>query len=465
MNDNWKSISGEKYDWSKTLKPERPYIHDYTKALTMKLYLAEPTSEHNASNVKFTFAEAAEKIKEIDIMTPGLPKIIYLVGWQYYGHDSKYPAWHEVNEALKRPEDKTALDSLLWLFDEGYKYNTVVSLHINMYDAYQDSPLWQTYVDKGLICLDKNGELLKAGIWNNQQAYAVSYKREWESGFAKKRIDELCDFLPIKRAGTIHIDALHISIDEGRGATIDDEREARNKICRYWRDLGIDVTSEFLYYETPDWRLSEEQLIGLQPLAYHFSQTLPEYMQRPASLMCGVNSSFRFKQGQSEEIGELFGCSIIGEEIVQPNSPNWKNEFFMEFMKKNLRFLYLNTLERKRAVVTADDVEVEFSEGVTTYLNGCKMTKNGVITQDDGNLFMPAEWYKAGAAIAYSEKGGCFTYAADVIMGYAKNEKLCMNKLTPNGISEEKTEYMLQDGKLTVELSANEAIMICAIDS
>ena len=42
-------------------------------------------------------------------------KIIYLVGWQYNGHNDKYPAFFEVNRALKWLQDKDAMESLLWL--------------------------------------------------------------------------------------------------------------------------------------------------------------------------------------------------------------------------------------------------------------------------------------------------------------------------------------------------------------
>jgi hypothetical protein len=48
----------------------------------------------------------------MDHLTLGLPKIVYLVGWQFSGHDSKYPSWGVVNESLKRPQDATALGSL-----------------------------------------------------------------------------------------------------------------------------------------------------------------------------------------------------------------------------------------------------------------------------------------------------------------------------------------------------------------
>jgi len=39
-----------------------------------------------------------EVAKRIGTLTLGLPKIAYLAGGQYSGHDSKYPSW----ERLKR---------------------------------------------------------------------------------------------------------------------------------------------------------------------------------------------------------------------------------------------------------------------------------------------------------------------------------------------------------------------------
>lgn len=84
------------------------------------------------------------------------------------------------------------------------------------------------------------------------QCYIISYKQEWDKGFIQKRIDELCEFLPIERAGTIHIDAMHAKADPGHGWTLEDIQVSRNKIVRYWRDKGVDVTTEFLYYEASD---------------------------------------------------------------------------------------------------------------------------------------------------------------------------------------------------------------------
>jgi len=37
--------------------------------------------------------DVLDRIRVIDALTRGIPKIMYLVGWQFQGHDSKYPSW------------------------------------------------------------------------------------------------------------------------------------------------------------------------------------------------------------------------------------------------------------------------------------------------------------------------------------------------------------------------------------
>ncbi|MDD6728585.1 MAG: hypothetical protein PUE08_05115 [Eubacteriales bacterium] len=85
------------------------YNYDYPKTMMMKMPMAFPDRK-GGSTVINTFADALEIIKRVDAITLGMPKIIYLVGWQYNGHDDKYPDFFEVNEALKLP-DKTAHES------------------------------------------------------------------------------------------------------------------------------------------------------------------------------------------------------------------------------------------------------------------------------------------------------------------------------------------------------------------
>ena len=130
--------SGAYYDWTKTLQPERPYIHDYSQTLVMKM----DVPGHLA------FAQTLDVIKRLDNLTCGIPKILYLVGWEH--NYTMFPDWSAVNPRLKRDEDATAGDSLRLLMAEGFKYHTTVSFHINMLDAYADSPLWNTYLQNNV---------------------------------------------------------------------------------------------------------------------------------------------------------------------------------------------------------------------------------------------------------------------------------------------------------------------------
>ena len=292
MDDNMpKEPSGDYYDWALTCKPERPFLHDYHQTLVMKIFLAEKRPS-GGCKVFLTFAQTLDVIRRLDNITCGIPKIVYLVGWQYNGHDSKYPAWDQVNHRLKRDEDATALESLKWLMAEAFKYNTTVSLHVCMIDANMESPLWQTYLDHDIIAKDKQGNLLKGEVFGSwigpdTQSYQMSYAREWETGFAQKRIDGLLAMLPIQRARTLHIDAFH-SFAPGRdhddtispylGYTIGKEIQTQRKIYRYFRDRGVDITAEGDYW------LRRDAFVGLQPMAWHFHGI----SACPPQLYCGT---------------------------------------------------------------------------------------------------------------------------------------------------------------------------------
>lgn len=275
INPSKSEISGEYYDWTKTMAPETPWRHDYNKTLVTKIFLCSRDGQGDVDRVYLKFEEVLEVLRKMDQITLGLPKIVYLVGWQYNGHDSKYPAWGEVNRHLKREKDQTAHESLKWLMKEAKKYHTTISLHLNMIDAFEDSPLWDLYFSKDIIAKDSQGIPIKGEVFAGMQSFQLSYAREWELGLAQKRIDGLLDMLPeLKDAGTIHIDAFHSMRPSGVGEPIspyldysmEDEIETQRKIFRYWQLKGIDVTSEGGMY----W-LRQDPFIGLQAMAWHFN--------------------------------------------------------------------------------------------------------------------------------------------------------------------------------------------------
>ena len=103
--------------------------YDYSKVFVTKLFLCQAEfdkeylgaykmRDNGQSTVYMTCEQALEAIKGMDAVSPGLQKIVYLVGWQYNGHDSKYPAFFGGNESIKRPGDDDPLDSVRWLMRE-----------------------------------------------------------------------------------------------------------------------------------------------------------------------------------------------------------------------------------------------------------------------------------------------------------------------------------------------------------
>jgi hypothetical protein len=286
-------VSGEYYDWTKTLKPERPWIHDYNKTLVMKFFLCHRDNLGKVRKVYLGFADVVELLKKIDTFTLGIPKIVYLVGWQYSGHDSKYPSWDAVNENLKRPQDATALDSLKWLIREARAYHTTISLHINMIDAFEDSPLWAEYLANDIIAKDKAGHPIKGEVFDGMQSYQISYAQEWKLGYAQKRIDRMIAMIPeLKASGTIHIDAFHSMRPSGPGEpispylgfSIEDEIAAQRRIFRYWRNYGIDVTCEGGKY----W-LRKDPFLGLQAMTWHYDENtfaLEDWPNKPKDFVC-----------------------------------------------------------------------------------------------------------------------------------------------------------------------------------
>lgn len=163
----------------------------------MKLGMAVPDLKNEGkSEVRLTFEQALEYIKKIDNITQNITKIYYLVGWQYLGHDDKYPDFFEVNEALKRKEDKTALESFEWFSNEAKKYHSIISVHINFNDAYDNAPSFDDFVKANALIRKRNGEIDALERYNGKKCYKTCLKTYWESGLFKRQIDRFIDTFP-----------------------------------------------------------------------------------------------------------------------------------------------------------------------------------------------------------------------------------------------------------------------------
>ena len=327
--------SGAYYDYTETMQPERPWLLPWhqkyvyrimharrggvgAKTADPEMTAARPP-EHGIvggdgkiANLYLTFEQGLEVIKGVYHVTCGTPQIVLLTGWQFEGHDSKYPSWAEANEHLKRPQDATALESLRWLIREARKYNCLATLHINMFDAYEDSPLFDEYVEKDIFARDKDGNLIVGNRWWGMDCYHVSYTQEWKHGLAQKRIDDLIAMVPeIQENHCVYVDAMlgarkaeqQGPISPYLGYSKEEEACTMRKIFRYWRNRDIDVAGEHVH------GIRVDRFIGLQA---HTASQMEHIQDVPDALMCGNPAHFGFtKLSELDDFQECFWLEFL----------------------------------------------------------------------------------------------------------------------------------------------------------
>lgn len=394
------------------------FNYDYSKCMVMKLGMAYPEKEiPNKSHVLLTFEEALEYIKKIDTITQGITKIYYLVGWQYLGRDDKYPDFFEVNEALKRPQDKTAYDSFKWFCEESKKYHSVISVHINFNDAYDNAPSFNEFVKANALIRKKNGKPHAIENYNGRKCYKTCHKAYWESGLFKKMFDRFVDTFPfIAETGTIHVDNFQCYKNYAPYVSIEEMQNARYEMIKYVHGKGMDITSEFTYKESsslpnkPIFGLPRDHFskhpmdtVGLIPLSWWcYRMTQKELIETPPSLYCG--GEYREKK-----YNKLFYGNMHGEDIIRKDNQNWAKEFIHRFATYQIPCHFLNAHKRLSMNGSSNNLSCMFADNIISYSRGERITQNNRTIKDGNTLFLPFI-HKEKQYIAYSEKGDFRTW-------------------------------------------------------
>lgn len=425
------------------------FTHDYTRCMMMKLKMADPDRK-GGSIIHCNCEKALEIIKQTDNITLGVKKIIYLVGWQYNGHDDKYPAFFEVNEGIKRECDDTALSSLLWLIKEAKNYNTIVSVHINFADAYEDSPLFDDFVKAGALIRNAFGKPAKIEKYNGKPCYKVSYKEEWESGLFQKRVDKILEMLPIEEAGTVHVDNFQCYVNRKPFVSAEEMQSYRDKMIVYLADKGIDITSEFTYREGKGTALLYGRITrDVTPTRYPIAlldkipavwwvdkMTKQEYFDYYPQRYCGGLP-------KDKRIRKMLYGNIHGEELWLKD--NWQRDFAKEFYTVNLPFFYL--ANKKKKCFGEGKKSVEYEDGTVSYLDG-RIVSDGVTLKDKDFVFLP---YSDGFVLYSGDKE-----IVDIEVG---DRELKMYEITASG-KEYVGEVKRENGKAVIECEKEKAYFL-----
>ena len=263
---------------------------------------------HSGSKPVTTFEECLPIIKAIAELSGGLPQIVYLVGWQYEGHDTGYPSLDKVNPQLGGRE------KLFWLAREAKKYNATISYHINLDDAVREHPGW----DPSFLCLGRNGKPYPWMFQGGKQAYHISHTREIETGYFERRARAFLETVPL--AKSLHLDTFrYINISFGPGDYIGMNEELElgcKRIFKWFASKGIDITSEGPsdgFYGTLSWFLHRSAIrdpfhwIMMHGRAYGGGKPREEMVHAPG--------------GKPVAIGEVLGWSINRSYQARPHSP------------------------------------------------------------------------------------------------------------------------------------------------
>lgn len=376
-----------------------PYVHEYDQMLVYKLIVDYcPTSKAPPLNA----GQALEVIRRVDQITRGIPKLVYLVGWQYRGHDTGYPSFAKVNDHLKRPQDSTALDSLRWLMREGPKCHTLVSLHVNFSDCYlDDNPLGPYYKERNIIVRNTDGTYHQGYNWCDHMAYRASNFRNWyQDTFKDKQIDPLFKMIPeLARSGSLHPDAWYNTDDPYYGITdAQDCRAMREMTVYVRRTYNVDLTTEFDRRRPPG-----IDFVLFHPMIWHLGwdeRTPPDPMKIPSYFSTGGNALTWSNEAETVQ-SKFFGdSSLLEDEIAK--DPATLSGGLRSFVTHTLPWYFLN----RKLRMSFDGNTATFTGGVTTSYPGKRIMKIGDDFLQDGNdVFISALWRANREVIAYSADG------------------------------------------------------------
>lgn len=233
-----KSETGPSPTWVDAAKWLRRDVADKPYPLYQDTFLYKIFCDAPGAKDYTTFDDALAVIRKVHQLAPWLKQVVYLVGWQYRGHDTGYPATDQINPRLGGP------DGLRRLATEAAKLNAILSYHDNFDDAYRDSPRW----NESVIARDTRGELQQGGVWAGGQSYILAFKKYAAQG-GVERVRRTAAQMPVR--GSYHIDVLSavpLRRDYNAAAPENsrDSLEGKFAILHEFNRLGIDVTSEGL---------------------------------------------------------------------------------------------------------------------------------------------------------------------------------------------------------------------------
>ena len=379
-----------------------------------------PTSrDPTGTREELTFEMVLDRIRQFAARTDSAACVMYLLGWQYEGHDSGYPSVDKVNDNLG------GLEGLVRLIREARKYNVNVTLYDNYDDSYPNHPGW----DPDVICQDPRGKLMKGGVWEGNQSYLISsYKYVQKAGIDRVRFT--LERYPVKDA--YFIDVLAGGYNGGRKYDFNPESpagamknlEGKLMIIDEFNKHGVDVATEdftgfFVGHvgtfgdiiALDETYFSSETAIPLIPFIYH------------------DKTSFGMKISDRSHYVRTFLYGQRAQKFTNARVVFTPADYMLDALpKQKLYGKAMRSYERdgsRERVIYEDGTMVEVDVEADQYK---VVLGNGMVVARDYTSFVPVT---ERACMACSREGGIFSYP--VPAGWTEKEKIIVLKLNGEG--------------------------------
>lgn len=414
----------------------------HANSIWYKIYLND---RYNKNNPCTTLKEAKEIISYFNNITDGIPQIIYLVGWQYEGHDTGYPALDKLNSSMGTKEELYALSKYC------DSINSVLSVHANIDDAYKGNK----YFSNKIMALDYDGAPMFWEKFGGDSAFHISHYKDVATGSIFRRLEEFSQIFPIKK--TITLDAMRVTNtnpdwEKEQVGVLEEYELGLKPIIEWFNKRGILITTE----------TQNGNPIDLSPLVVgvwtYFWATL-EYQQIYHGKIVGG--------GIPESMAPLRYTSGLGNSITQDFSYrpyDGKYPFLGKGKTKIKQIVYLSailyqfllTKEMLGVNRNEDGYTVRFSDNVTSrYIkktNYLKVTWNNMVIADNDERFIPIH----GGIYVYSMEG---VEREWLLPENYRKANLKVYELTGNGRKEFK-KYKINGDSISLKLTANQSVKI-----
>ena len=364
-------------------------------------------------------SRSEEIIEAFHNITDGLPQIVYLVGLQAGGHDGTYPT---LGGGVNPNVGTEAQFRELVQTCKG-KYNTILSSHTNIDDAYSDSEDWD---DRYVVASGSPGEDAR------YVTGSICHTRDAETGAIFRRLEEFLDCFPFEK--TLHMDNLRLTNTyrrEGwKGISILEELVCGIMPVMDWlKERGITTTTEgyngmpvdpsgivsgFWHHDAPDrMRQILHRRISGGGRGSHFG----EYTARDYGICNNFHIDIAGRRWPPDDLPEKVREEHFGwleeqniENLTWALDENWKQivdciylgALLHHFYNEREMLIWEDTGQGHRLTFEGDvvaEVCIESEDSLVVTM--------GAITVADGNdRFIPRD----GAIYAYSKDGSQKTW-------------------------------------------------------